>query len=119
MQLGIIPFCLTERLPRRSGVTGPSAWFAYALIWAIEAGYGGSTSNRIEHPVAMLIQFFDYGAKINGLVSEPAVLGDFGLVQNAKSVALEKFEAASAVESNNLGVDLFNSVIAEKSKVGF
>ena len=66
----------------------------------------------------MLIQFFDYRAKINGLVSEPAILSDFGLVQNPKSVPLEKFKSASAVESNNLGVDLFNSVIAEKSEVG-
>ena len=67
----------------------------------------------------MLIQFFDYRAKIYGLASEPAVLCNFGLVQNPKPVPLEKFESASAVESNNLGMDLFHSVIAEKSKVGF
>jgi len=67
----------------------------------------------------MLIQFFDYRTKINGLVSEPAILSDFGLVQNPKSVPLEKFESASAVESHNLSMDLFHSVIAEKSKVGF
>jgi hypothetical protein len=78
-----------------------------------------SVSNRIEQPVAALIQVFDYRTKINGLVCEPAILRDFGLVQNAKSVPLEKFESASAVESNNLGMDLFDSVIAEKSKVGF
>ena len=78
-----------------------------------------SASNRIEQPVAALIQFFDYRAKVNGLVCEPAILRDFGLVQNAKPVPLEKFESASAVESDNLGMDLFDSVIAKKSKVGF
>ena len=78
-----------------------------------------SASNRIEQPLATLVQFFDYSTKINGSVCEPPVLGDFGLIQNAKSVALEKFESPSAVESDNLRVDLFDSVIAEKSKVGF
>ena len=67
----------------------------------------------------MLIEFFDYRTKINGLVSEPAILSDFGLVQNPKSVPLEEFESAPTVEGNNLGMDLFHSVIAEKSKVGF
>jgi hypothetical protein len=98
----------------------PSALFARALPGNARGTEKPlSASNRIEQPVAMLIQFFDYRAKINGLVSEPAVLSDFGLVQNPKSVPLEKFESASAIESNNLGMDLFHSVIPEKSKVGF
>ena len=66
----------------------------------------------------MLLKIFYDRAEVNRLGRKSAILRDFGLIQHFESIALEQFEAASAVECHHLRVDLFDAMVVQVTKVG-
>ena len=67
----------------------------------------------VQQAIALLLQIFYDGAKIDRLIRKSPILGNLGLIDHLEPIALKQFDAPSAVEGYHLGVDLPDTVVVQ------